>query len=116
MAGMIDLALTDEDRKNHSKMFEPDDSGDGPKYPWGLRLHFNEETMEKIGELPPVGTEVELTIKAKVTEHSIEEVEIGDTTKMRKSGAVQVTALAFPETQKKTDADRAAGMYPNQGD
>lgn len=110
MAEMIDLALTDADRKAQSAIYEDAaTSGDGPKYPWGLRLHLNQETMAKIGDLPAVGTELTLTIRAKVTEYSQEEVEIGDKTVTRKSGALQITGMQMPGGDKMPVADK---MYP----
>ena len=109
MDKMLDLALTDADRKAQSAMYEDTSSGDGPKYPWGLRLHLNQETMDKIGELPAVGTELVLTIRAKVTEYSQEEVEIGDKTVTRKSGALQVTGIQMPSADKTPTADK---LYP----
>lgn len=109
MDKMIDLAMTDADRKAQSAVYEDTSTGDGPKYPWGLRLHLNQETMAKIGELPAVGTELTLTIRVKVTEYSQEEVEINDKTVLRKSGALQVTGIQMPGGNKTPVAEK---MYP----
>lgn len=40
----------------------------GPKYPWGLQISLNDDSLEKLGvtALPAVGTEVTIVAKATV--------------------------------------------------
>jgi hypothetical protein len=42
--------------------------GDAPKYPWGLQLCLNDDSLDKLGvkTLPAVGTEVTIVAKATV--------------------------------------------------
>lgn len=44
-------------------------AADGPKYPWGLCITLNDDSLEKLGvkTMPAVGTEVTIVAKAQVT-------------------------------------------------
>lgn len=45
---------------------------DAPKYPWGLEINLNDDSLDKLGvkTLPAVGTEVTIVAKATVSSTS----------------------------------------------
>ena len=55
---------------------------DGPKYPWGLCITLNDDSLDKLGvkTLPAAGTEVTIVAKATVTGTSERQTE-GEGTK-----------------------------------
>lgn len=60
---LTDLKLTPKEQKE-----EADPSYEAPLYPWGLCLDLDDDTLSKLGiGTMPVGTEIMLTAKAKVT-------------------------------------------------
>lgn len=64
---LVDMALTADEAKETSMMsYDPKEA---PKYPYGLNLDFNDETLKKLGisKLPQVGEELAITAVAKVT-------------------------------------------------
>lgn len=65
---------------------------DGPKYPWGLCITLNDDTLEKLGvkTLPAAGTTVTIIAKAQVTSTSERQTE-GDGTKQ--SMDLQITDM-----------------------
>lgn len=65
---------------------------DGPKYPWGLNICLNNDSLEKLGvkSLPAVGTEVTIVAKALVASTSENATE-GDGT--RSSMDLQITDM-----------------------
>lgn len=82
----------------------PGNTDNAPRYPWGLSLNLDEESLEKLGitgdgDLPDVGAELVLTAKVKVTSVSSNEVD-GD--KTRQSVGLQICAMSLgPEGGKK---------------
>lgn len=67
-------------------------ASDGPKYPWGLEICLNNDSLEKLGVkvLPAAGTEVTIIAKAQVTGTSERQTE-GDGTKQ--SVDLQITDM-----------------------
>lgn len=47
-------------------------ASDAPKYPWGLEINLNDDSLDKLGvkALPAVGTEVTIVAKATVSSTS----------------------------------------------
>ena len=47
-------------------------AADAPKYPWGLEINLNDDSLDKLGvkSLPAVGTEVTIVAKATVSSTS----------------------------------------------
>lgn len=68
---LVDMAFTKDELKDKKKS-EPCCVGmDGQPnpYPWGLSLHLERDSLDKLGvkQLPNVGTEVYVMARAKVT-------------------------------------------------
>lgn len=70
--------------------------GDEPRYPWGLTLHLNEESLDKLGEdkLPAMGAEVLMYAKVKVTGIAMSESNNGKA----RSVSLQITAMCFEDS------------------
>ena len=65
---MANLALTKEEAKREYG-YEPSDTDNLPKYPYGLSIHLDDDTLKKLGitDLPKVGTAIPATITVMVT-------------------------------------------------
>lgn len=81
-----------------------------PKYPWGLKLTLNEESLAKLGieTLPKAGAEV--TIQAKASVCGVSQYE-RDTGEANRAVDLQITDLGISSGQSKSDAEI---MYPNK--
>jgi hypothetical protein len=75
------LAYSAEEIKERSpKLAETPPEYGGPKYPWGLSLHLDEGSMEKLGldiAKFKIGQKVPLSVIATVTSLSMNETEHG---------------------------------------
>lgn len=71
-----------------------------PKYPWGLCLSLEDETLSKLGidgELPKAGDVIQFTALAKVTNSSTSESETTDgATKECRRVELQITDMGVP--------------------
>ncbi len=65
---MKDLKISKQEAKEKSKAVQVIGSSDQERYPYGLRLDLNNDTLEKLGmkKLPTVGTVLMFEAKAKV--------------------------------------------------
>lgn len=105
---LIDLAYTKaemkEEEEERGKCCGP--NGQPAKYPWGLCLHIEKDTMDKLGitKLPGVGDEYHMTVIAKVTQVSQSAREEYDDTA---SVALQITMAVIDgyETAKEEKAE-----------
>jgi len=67
-------------------------SPERPRYPWGLSISLDNDTLEKLGlELPKVGSELLLAAKVTVTSVSANEGSEG----VYRNVSLQITDLAF---------------------
>lgn len=68
--------------------------GDGPRYPWGLQLHLNAETLEKLGitGVPMVGEMLIVHARARVVSVSVRDEIDGD---KQRNCELQITELAL---------------------
>ncbi len=67
MSSLINMQNTPAEAKE-----QVSPTADAPKYPWGLSLSLNSDSLEKLGvkTLPSVGTEVTIVAKARVSNTS----------------------------------------------
>lgn len=74
---MKNMALS---QKESDEMIGMPESGDGPKYPYGLELHLNDETIKKLGlsGVPAVGEKVTINAVAVVSSASMRQEQDGD--------------------------------------
>ena len=58
MAGMVDLALSPEERKEEYPVAVPSPSeASGPRYPWGMCIRMDDDTLEKLGLAQKLGSQ-----------------------------------------------------------
>lgn len=105
---LTNVALTPEEAKEMTSPVEA--SGDISKYPYGLRLCLNKETLEKLG-LPtlPVGTKVTVMAEGSVVSVSEHQEMDGDSCK---SLDIQIEMMAVEQKSNGVD-DVASRLYPN---
>lgn len=65
---MTNLAMTKEEAKKEYG-YEPSDTDNLPKYPYGLSIHLDDDTLAKLGltDLPKVGSNLVAQITVTVT-------------------------------------------------
>lgn len=68
MASLINMEMSKEEAKEETQP----SPADAPKYPWGLCITLNDDSLEKLGvdSLPEVETEVTIVAKAQVSRTS----------------------------------------------
>jgi hypothetical protein len=74
---MVNMQMSAEEAKEYGS---PVDGGNLPKYPYGLCLSLDDDSLEKLGIEGPVsvGTEMMITAKVKVTSTSQREDQGGE--------------------------------------
>lgn len=110
---MKDMALTKAEAKEQETSCCPssDDGDDLPKYPYGLTLYLNSETLEKLGvSAPPVGQKLMLTAEVICTSYSKNQRQGGEPSEC---ADLQVTSMDLTASLR-SDADRAAKLYPTK--
>lgn len=107
---MKSLALTAEEAKSQYDCCPSTDGDeDGPKYPWGTSLCLGTEALEKLGlGLMPVGTEVTIIAKAKITGTSSRERQNGEKTE---DMDIQLTAIDLTAAQADRMGAAADRLY-----
>jgi hypothetical protein len=104
---LVNMAKTPEEiekEKGEGVEWQPD------KYPWGLELRLGTEELKKLGitEMPPLGSQVQITAVAdieRLSEHK--DAENGEDQSM----TLQITDIALDFGAERSDEDRAASMY-----
>jgi hypothetical protein len=83
------------------------DGGDRPRYPWGLSITLDEDSLDKLGmdTMPDVGESLQLSALVDVTACSSNETDSGK----RRSVSLQITDLALGT--KASDSDHAEKLY-----
>lgn len=108
---MTDLAYTQEEMdKNSPKCCDTSEEYKGPKYPWGLMLCFDNDTLAKLGldaTKFSVGQKVPMTVIATVTQLSLSEDESGK----RQSMNLVAGDIELSGEKKKTESELAAAMF-----
>lgn len=102
---LVDLAYTPAERKEEAAEMKPSSIGSNiPKYPYGLTLSLNDETLAKLklkDDLPDVGDEIQFHAVARVTSVSQRADESDDNTSVE----LQVCQMAL---QSQTNDDLSA--------
>lgn len=88
MASLINMEMSKKEAEEYTKP-TPDD---GPKYPWGLCITLNDDSLKKLGvdELPSVDTEVTIVAKAQVSRISDSQTQGGES---NRSMDLQITDM-----------------------
>lgn len=106
---MISMKLTPAEAKSETMLCDPDDTDDLPRYPYGLTVCLDDETLEKLGitQLPAVGTVMQLTALAEVCSVSQYENQTGSDNNL----SLQITdmELANGNSDPKPIANRIYG-------
>lgn len=98
-------------KKESKEEFGPVNSeSEGPKFPFGLSVRLNNESMDKLGlgSMPKVGSEMQLT--ALVNVESTEESERADGGS-RKSMTLQITSMGLDTGKSDTDKEKAEILF-----
>lgn len=102
---LVDLALTPTEQSGAEKMSEVP-GYDAPKYPWGLEISFDDQTLSKLARSSSdftVSDEFEMTVRVKVSRVSSYETDSG----VNQSVGMCITAVDLP----KREQDRAEILY-----
>ena len=102
---MVNMKMSREEAKEYTLGSEVDD---GPRYPYGLRLDLNDDSLEKLGitALPKVGTEMTITAKVTVTSVSAYDSQGGEP---EQNVCLQITDMEIGAG--KTQGDAAKSLY-----
>lgn len=102
---MVNMQMTAEQAKSYSDLMFVD----GPRYPYGLCLNLDTETLKKLGitELPKVGTKFMIVAKVDVTGVSMHQQQDGDESMC---ASLQITDMELKGSQRTPD-ELAASLY-----
>jgi hypothetical protein len=106
---MVDLAYTPEEMTENKEKYCCAPDGTGPKYPWGLSLSLETETLNKLGMTIKdfeIGSMVPISVMARVTSLSMNEREDGD-----KSSCVGLICAQMDFNKKSSDDEKADKLY-----
>lgn len=94
---MISMQLSAEEAKEQTSC-EPK-PGDGPRYPYGLCLYLDDETLAKLGitELPAVGSILTISAQATVTSVGMSQQQDGD---KEQRAELQITDMELAPPRK----------------
>jgi len=83
---------------------------DQPRYPWGLSISLDDDSLTKLGitTLPEAGAELLLSARAKVTSIESRDTQGGGKSK---SMGLQITAMCLDDGKNKADG-QAKTMFP----
>ena len=88
---MVDMKISKAEKKRSQNDIMPASLSSGERYPYGLQIRLDNDSMKKLGiELPEVGEEVTVYAKADITEASANETSEGG---KRLSCTLQITRL-----------------------
>jgi len=103
---MIDMKLSKAEAKSMLGDCCPAGESEGPKYPYGLSIQLNDESLKKLGitDVPAVGAKMKL----------IAEVEVVSTSQYaRQEGTDKDVSLQITSMALDTGAKKKSAMYPN---
>jgi len=101
------MALSAKESKAMTEPASPS-ANDGPRYPWGLQLRLDNESIEKLGlaGLPDTGATLMVHARAIVTETSERDSQDGG---KRRTLEIQITDLAIEA--EPNEGERAKTLY-----
>lgn len=87
---------------------------DRPSYPYGLKIHVDKDSYEKLGlgEPPKVGSKMTVLAQVEVTDVHLEEK--GDDMKYPSMG-LQITDMAIQKSSEKKEKDAGTVLYGSEG-
>jgi hypothetical protein len=108
---MINMALTPDEAKEEAGCMVTSSDDDTPKYPYGLSLYLNDETLQKLGmtSMPDVGTKLRLVALVDVTGNSQRQTQDGKDVSMD----LQITDMELVPAQAEPSA--ATVLYGTGG-
>lgn len=106
MPTLINMTLTQDEAKQENEV-----NSDPPKYPWGLCLTLNDDSLDKLGmdKLPEIGTKMRLVAMVEVTGVSASTYQGAE--EKRSSVDLQVTDMAIDDGGAGTMSRAAETLY-----
>lgn len=110
---LVDMTLSKEEAKEESGLMSAD--YDMPRYPYGLCLCLDDDSLKKLGitSLPAIGTEMMITAKVKVTSVRSRETQTENQSDSESSVDMQITAMEIGANQEARSA--ATVLYGGAG-
>lgn len=104
-----DMRLSKSDKE---EIRETAVASDPPEFPFGLRIHLNEESIEKLnmGKLPSPGSEMMAMVKLRVESASINKTE----EKMDRNLSLQITKMGIKNVDE--DIEEESERVDESGD
>ena len=95
----IDMTQSKEEAKEYGDSLM---EGDAPKYPYGLKITLNDESLAKLNltQLPAIGTKLQISATAEVCSTSAYQDQSGEA---ETSMSLQITAMELGGTQQSND-------------
>jgi hypothetical protein len=105
---LVDVAYSAEEAKRETTLGEEAEEG-GPKYPWGLSISLDDETLAKLGitQMPDIGTAMTLTARVEVCSTS----QYANQKSTDKSVSLQITAMELSGAAESSPST-ASLLYP----
>jgi hypothetical protein len=104
---MIDMKVDSKKQSTMLGQCEPC-SDDAPRYPYGLELHLNDDSLEKLGvsseNMPAIGSSIQMMAMVKVTSVRMTERTENGEDKKSMSVDLQITAMEFATEKTKSPA------------
>ena len=104
---LTDMTLTKDEAKEEAGLEQ-----DLPRYPYGLCICLDDETMKKLGmtDLPPIGAEMMLTARVRVKSVQAYECQTDDGAEKEQHADLQITAMeVVPAQAARSMAERMYG-------
>jgi hypothetical protein len=107
--GLVNMQMSAEEAREEVSC-EPSDDGDLPKYPYGLTINLDDETLAKLGitQLPTVGTAMTLTARVEVCGTSQYQDRKGES---EASLSLQITDMELSGAAESSGQNAATMLY-----
>lgn len=107
---LINMAMSAEEAAEAYPTTLATEKAEGPKYPYGLCLHLDDDALEKLGitEMPKVGDKLMLTAMVEVVGTSTNERQGGDE---ESCVDLQITDLAVGDEDEPTKGNPVKALY-----